>query len=143
MNFELHPRLEQDTLFIAELTLSRLLLKNDKRFPWLILVPKKIAILEIDELPLVDQNRLLLEITELSKLIKALYKPDKLNIASLGNIVAQLHIHLIARYKNDSTWPSPVWGFEEPIPYPIQESQKMITIIQQQLPSGLSYANSI
>lgn len=133
MSFDLHPQLKQDTLFITYLGTSQLLLKNDKRFPWLILVPHTLTAREIHELPFNEQHQLWLEITKLSKLLSHVYQPDKLNLASLGNLVPQLHIHIIVRYKTDSAWPAPVWGFGEPIPYLPQKATETIYTIKQAL----------
>ncbi len=117
MIFQLHPRLKQDTLFVMDLALSQLLLMNDERFPWLILVPRRTAVSEITELAPAEQNQLLSEIVALSKMLKQTYDADKINIAALGNIVPQLHVHVIARYKTDSAWPSAVFGFQKSIAY--------------------------
>lgn len=108
-NFTLDPRLKNDTIFIKDLKLSKLLLMNNKLYPWLILVPKKHNITEIIDLTSSEQQTLLNEINQISTLLQKIYNPDKLNIAALGNMVSQLHIHLIARYKNDATFPKPVW----------------------------------
>jgi diadenosine tetraphosphate (Ap4A) HIT family hydrolase len=107
--FTLDPRLENDTIFIKDLKLSKLLLMNNKLYPWFILVPKKYNITEIIDLTSSEQQILLSEINQISTLLQKIYNPDKLNIAALGNVVSQLHIHLIARYKNDITFPKPVW----------------------------------
>jgi diadenosine tetraphosphate (Ap4A) HIT family hydrolase len=109
VNFILDPRLENDTILIKDLKLSKLLLMNNKLYPWLILVPKKHNITEIIDLTPPEQQTLLSEINQTSTLLQKIYNPDKLNIAALGNVVSQLHIHLIARYKNDITFPKPVW----------------------------------
>jgi diadenosine tetraphosphate (Ap4A) HIT family hydrolase len=108
-NFKLDSRLKNDCFLIKELKLSKLLLMNNKLYPWFILVPKRSNITEIIDLNFEDQKILLSEINEISKIIQQKYQPDKLNIAALGNVVSQLHIHIIARYKNDATFPQPVW----------------------------------
>ena len=107
--FKLDQRLENDCFLIKDLELSKLLLMNNKLYPWLILVPQRPDMMEIIDLNYNDQQILLKEINYVSKIIKNIYKPDKLNIANLGNIVSQLHIHIIARYKNDNSFPKPVW----------------------------------
>lgn len=107
--FTLDSRLENDCFVIKELKLSKLLLMNNKLYPWFILVPKRPDMIEIIDLNFEDQQILLSEINEISKIIQQKYQPDKLNIAALGNMVSQLHIHIIARYKNDITFPNPVW----------------------------------
>ncbi len=107
--FKLDKILENDCFLIKDLELSKLLLMNNKLYPWLILVPQRPDMMEIIDLNCNDQQTLLKEINYVSKIIKNIYKPDKLNIANLGNIVSQLHIHIIARYKNDNSFPNPVW----------------------------------
>ncbi|MBM3618151.1 MAG: HIT domain-containing protein [Alphaproteobacteria bacterium] len=110
MPFALHERLQQDTFQVAQLPLCDVLLMDDKRFPWLILVPREENIREITDL---DQpNRLLLmeEIAEASGLLQHLTRAHKMNVAALGNMVPQLHIHVIARFEEDAAWPNPVWG---------------------------------
>ena len=96
--FVLDPRLAGDTAPIGDLPLSRVLLMNDARFPWLILVPRQAGLRDLTDLTRDDQHAL-----------RALARPDKLNIASLGNVVAQLHVHVIARLTTDAAWPRPVW----------------------------------
>ncbi len=108
--FSLHPRLEKDTFLVTNLPLSRLLLMNDQNFPWLIMVPRRADIQEIIDLPAEDRSLLMEEICLVSEHLRMFFKPDKINVASLGNMVPQLHIHVIARYRNDPAWPNPVWG---------------------------------
>src|SRR5512141_1937170 len=90
---------------------------NDARFPWLILVPRRAGLRELIELPREDQHLLLDEINRCTHVLHALEKPDKLNVAALGNVVAQLHVHVIARFANDAAWPRPVWGCGERASY--------------------------
>lgn len=108
--WSLHPRLAADTAFIGDFALSRLLLSNDAHYPWTILVPRRADIREIHELSEVDQQQLLRESMLLSRALMTAFSPTKLNIAALGNMVPQLHVHHIARYENDAAWPAPVWG---------------------------------
>lgn len=115
--FMLDPRLVADTCVVGDLELSRVLLMNDARFPWLILVPRRAGLRELIELPRAEQQTLLDEINRCARVLQALEKPDKLNIAALGNVVAQLHVHVIARYANDAAWPRPVWGIGECVAY--------------------------
>lgn len=110
MSFNLHPQLAADAYFVCDLTLCRVLLMNDARFPWLILVPLREAMCELTDLSPDDQNLLLADINQAARALQTLYKPDKLNIAALGNMVPQLHIHIIARFTHDVAWPKPVWG---------------------------------
>ncbi|MEW6691381.1 MAG: HIT family protein [Pseudomonadota bacterium] len=108
--FELHPRLAADTVEVTRLPLCRVLLMNDANYPWLILVPQRPGIREIFELDEADQQQLMRESTFVTRVMNDLFRPDKMNIAALGNVVPQLHIHHIARYRHDPAWPAPVWG---------------------------------
>lgn len=115
--FALHQRLQADTLFVARLDLCQVLLMNDASFPWLILVPERADIREIHELTVSDRGLLIEEIALASRVLEALYRPNKINVGALGNQVPQLHIHVIARYRDDRAWPGPVWGAVSPQPY--------------------------
>jgi diadenosine tetraphosphate (Ap4A) HIT family hydrolase len=115
--FALDPRLAADTHRVGDLALSRVLLFDDARFPWLILVPRQSGLRDLIDLPHDDQHRLLDEVNSCAHVLHALDKPDKLNIAALGNVVAQLHVHVIARYTSDAAWPRPVWNVGERVPF--------------------------
>jgi diadenosine tetraphosphate (Ap4A) HIT family hydrolase len=115
--FSLNSRLKADTIKIAEFELSELLLMNDKNYPWFILVPRRDDISEVFQLNDQDQTQLYREISYLSEILKNFYQADKVNIGALGNMVPQLHIHVIMRFKNDIAWPKPVWGLFEAINY--------------------------
>ena len=117
-DFVIDPRLAGDGHLVGELELSRLLLMNDARFPWLILVPRRPALRDLIDLARDDQHALLDEINRCAHVLHALDKPDKLNIAALGNVVAQLHVHVIARHTRDAAWPRPVWNVGSAEPYP-------------------------
>ncbi len=108
--FRLHPQLDADTILVGEFPLSLLLLMNDANYPWFILVPKRTDITEIHQLSEKDQFQLTRESSLLSSCLSKEFQPDKLNIAALGNIVPQLHLHHIVRYATDPSWPHPVWG---------------------------------
>lgn len=108
--FELDPRLAADSLPMADLELCSLRLMNDRRFPWLLLIPRRPDCTELLDLQPDDQTRLWREILQVSKALKRLLEPDKLNVANLGNQVSQLHVHVIARFRTDAAWPGPVWG---------------------------------
>ncbi len=115
--FELHTQLAADTAFVTDALLCRILLMNDANFPWLILVPRRAGLrdyhnLSADDLAVVND-----EIVKTSRVLTALYKPDKINVAALGNMVSQLHIHVIARFTDDVAWPKPVWGVDSAKPY--------------------------
>jgi len=108
--FALHPQLAQDTITIGDFPLCRLLLINDNNYPWFILVPRRSQIREIYELEEGDQRQLLKESSHLCRVLVKIFQADKLNVAALGNMVPQLHIHHIVRYQDDQAWPKPVWG---------------------------------
>jgi len=116
--FELHPRLAADTEAIGGLGLSRLLLMNDRRFPWVILVPERASASEIHDLSAGDRAVLVEEIARTGATLEKLFAPDKINVGAIGNIVPQLHVHVVARHMGDAAWPAPVWGFGAPEPYP-------------------------
>jgi len=115
--FTLHPTLEKDTIKFGELPLCHVLLMNDANYPWFILVPKRPNIQEIFEMKEADQAQLLKESSYISQQLAEHFNADKLNIAALGNIVPQLHLHHIVRYTNDPAWPAPVWGKLAARPY--------------------------
>ncbi|HEY8941379.1 MAG TPA: HIT family protein [Cellvibrio sp.] len=108
--FELHPRLAQDSVVIGEFELSLLLLSRDANYPWCILVPKREDIYEIHHLSEEEQLQLIRESCRLSEVMTSLFDADKMNVAALGNVVRQLHVHHIARFTDDPAWPQPIWG---------------------------------
>jgi len=116
-DFQLDSRLEADTYLVGELTLSRVLLMDDARFPWVILVPKRPDIREIIDLELRDRAMLYREMEAVMDAMKRLFSPTKLNVAALGNMVPQLHMHIIARFDDDQAWPKPVWSVGQRVPY--------------------------
>ncbi len=115
--FTLHPQLSADTLLLGDWPLCRVLRMNDCHFPWLILVPRVANTREIIDLTEQNQQYLMTEIARASAALRVLLKPDKLNVAALGNAVPQLHVHVIARYKTDIAWPRPIWGVEPPLAF--------------------------
>jgi diadenosine tetraphosphate (Ap4A) HIT family hydrolase len=115
--FVLDKRLEQDTLTLGDFPLCRLLLMNDANYPWFILVPRCEEVSELFQLDSVDQARLWQEATTLAEILKDTFGADKMNVATLGNVVSQLHIHVIARRRGDVAWPAPVWGHQPASPY--------------------------
>lgn len=115
--FELHPRLRQDTFSLGQFELCRVLLMNESRYPWLILVPERVAVTEIFELSAEDQRRLIQESSLVARHLRRVFNADKLNVAAIGNLVPQLHLHHIARFRDDPAWPAPVWGRFEPDSY--------------------------
>lgn len=115
--FELAPELKRDCIELADWPLCKVLLLNDSQYPWFVLVPRKPNLKEIIDLSQSDQIVYLKESAKLSKLIMQVFSPDKLNVAALGNMVPQLHIHHIARFTTDAAWPAPVWGKFPAKPY--------------------------
>jgi diadenosine tetraphosphate (Ap4A) HIT family hydrolase len=115
--FSLDPRLQNDTFVLGRFPLSLLLLMNDCTYPWLILVPQRPEIREIYQLDPADQHQLLRESCHLAAALAEHYHPDKLNIAALGNVVQQLHLHHVVRFRTDPAWPAPVWGKAPAVPY--------------------------
>ncbi len=132
--FELHPRLAADTAFITDLPLCRVLLINDSQYPWTLLVPRRPDIKEAHHLSNTDQQQLLNESNRLCRVMETLFTPDKLNVAAIGNVVPQLHIHHIARFTSDATWPAPVWGALPAVPY----TQTALDSLVQQLEQAVS-----
>jgi diadenosine tetraphosphate (Ap4A) HIT family hydrolase len=116
--FDLHPQLAADTVEVCRLDLCRVLLSCDASFPWLVLVPQRAGVREIHELSARDRARLSDEIDRTSRVMAALFAPDKMNVAALGNVVSQLHVHVVARYRTDRAWPKPIWGSGPAEPYP-------------------------
>jgi len=132
--FILDSRLRKDTLPVGELPLSLVLLMNDRTYPWLILVPRRPDVREIFELSDQDQGQLLRESTQLARILSEICRPDKLNIAALGNMVPQLHLHHIVRYSTDPAWPAPVWGKTPAVSYPAHEAETFIRRLSAHLP---------
>lgn len=129
-NFVLNKTLENDCFFVADLELCRILLMNRKELPWFILVPRVLDIKEIFELSDEDNIKLIKEIKNFSKIVYDLFNPDKINIAALGNVVPQLHIHIIARHQTDKAWPSPVFGKIAETLYDNEQAEKIINKIR-------------
>jgi len=131
----LDQKLADDSVFVVDLPLSQLRLINDSRFPWLVLVPRVSNIEEIFQLSDEDQQQLLQESSQLAKVLSTSFKADKLNVAALGNVVRQLHVHHIVRYADDCCYPSPVWGIGEAVPYQELELRQRL----DELRSALSF----
>ncbi len=108
--FSLHPQLAADTVPVGDLALSRALLANDANYPWLILVPRRPGITELIDLDDADRRQLMTETDAAARVLKSTTECEKLNVAALGNVVAQLHVHVIGRRHSDKAWPRPVWG---------------------------------
>lgn len=130
--FALDPRLEADTLEIAAWPLSLVRLMNDRRFPWVILVPARAGAIEIVDLPPQDRTTLIEEVARASAAMRELFKPAKLNVAALGNVVPQLHVHVVARFTTDAAWPNPIWGTPRE-PYRFDEVERTLGPLRYRL----------
>ena len=117
-DFALDSRLAAATLPVGDLALSSVLLQNDSRFPWLVLVPRRPGLVELTDLDDQDYRTLADEIRLATRVMLALAKPDKVNVAAIGNVVPQMHVHVVGRFRSDPAWPGPVWGFGTPAPDP-------------------------
>lgn len=124
--FRLHPQLAKDCILIGRFELCLLLLMNDRQYPWFILVPQRQNISEIYQLSAAEQQSLWQESAYLSMTLAQEYAADKMNVAALGNVVPQLHIHHIVRYRADPSWPAPVWGKLPPKPYSAGELEELM-----------------
>ena len=115
--FAVDPVIRSLTHQLADWPLSRVFLYNDSRYPWGLLVPRRAGVIEMCDLTPGDQAQLMAEIVKLSELIRGLPGAEKLNVGNLGNMVPQLHVHVIGRRKGDPAWPGPVWGHSNPVPW--------------------------
>jgi len=130
-HFELHPQLAKDSFSITKLSLCEVRLINDRQFPWIILVPQRVDISEIYQLEAEDIKQLNTESLSVSELLMQHFKGDKLNVAALGNVVPQLHIHHIVRFESDIAWPAPVWGKQAMQPYSEQKREDTLTELSE------------
>ncbi|MFJ4144325.1 HIT domain-containing protein [Pseudomonas sp. NPDC089734] len=137
--FVLDSRLKQDTLSIGDFPLCRLLLSNDARYPWFILVPRRADIMEVFQLEEQDQLQLWQETTVLSRILKDVFEADKLNVAALGNVVSQLHMHVIVRHRDDAAWPAPVWGKHPALPYTDEQFAVIVERLKPVLPKDFRF----
>lgn len=136
MKLILHPQLAADCFVVGRSELCALLLMNDARYPWFILVPQREGIREIHELTSIQRQQLMSESCAVSEALVAGFAADKINIAALGNMVPQLHVHHIARFRNDPAWPAPVWGRFPAIHYADGEEQAVMRKLAAHLPPG-------
>jgi diadenosine tetraphosphate (Ap4A) HIT family hydrolase len=132
-DWSLHPQLAKDTIDLGDLPLSRVLVIKDANYPWLLLVPRRESAVEIIDLDEVAQAQLMTEISRVSRALKEITKCDKLNVAALGNMVPQLHVHIIARRTSDAAWPRPVWGVASAVPHDAEEVQHFISAIRRKI----------
>jgi diadenosine tetraphosphate (Ap4A) HIT family hydrolase len=131
--WSLHKQLTQDTIDIGDLPLCRVLVIKDANYPWLLLVPRREGAVEIIDLDEVEQAQLMTEVSRVARALKEITKCDKLNIAALGNVVPQLHVHVIARRTNDAAWPRPVWGVVPPLAHDAGEVQNFISALRRKI----------
>ena len=131
--WSLHKQLTQDTIDIGDLPLCRVLVIKDANYPWLLLVPRREGAVEIIDLDEVSQAQLMTEVTRVARALKEITQCDKLNIAALGNVVPQLHVHVIARRTGDAAWPRPVWGVVPPLAHDATEVQNFISALRRKI----------
>jgi diadenosine tetraphosphate (Ap4A) HIT family hydrolase len=131
--WSLHAQLKQDTIDIGDLPLCRVLVIKDSNYPWLLLVPRRDKAVEIIDLAEIEQAQLMTEMSRVARALKDITKCDKLNIAALGNVVPQLHVHVIARRTGDAAWPRPVWGVAPPLPHDAEEVQTFISALRRKI----------
>lgn len=137
-SFVLHPQLKKDCEELIDFPLSKLLLCNDANYPWFILVPKVVNISEVYQLEWEQQQQLLNESSMLAEVLMQVFQGDKLNVAALGNVVPQLHMHHVVRYNSDAAWPKPIWGEVERIAYTKQQIDKIKSKVLPQLEAVLA-----
>jgi diadenosine tetraphosphate (Ap4A) HIT family hydrolase len=138
--FALDQRLQQDTLTIGDFPLCRLLLSNDSNYPWFILVPRINGISEVFQLSVIDQQKLWNETTTLAQLLSDGFGADKMNIGALGNVVSQLHVHVIVRKRDDMAWPAPVWGKHPARPYTEEQVAAIRARLRELLPADFIFS---
>ncbi|MBB4196888.1 diadenosine tetraphosphate (Ap4A) HIT family hydrolase [Rhodoblastus sphagnicola] len=136
MTFAIDPRLEADTIPLGDMALSRVLLMNDSRFPWLVLVPRRAGLVEITDLTPFERRALFEEAALAVDRLKHLTGAKKINLGALGNIVSQLHFHVVARFETDAAWPGPVWGAGVAKPY--DDPQPMLDRFRRALTPDVS-----
>lgn len=136
MKFVIDPKLAAESHPLGEFRLCEVRLFDDARFPWLLLVPQRAGLVEIIDLPPAECAFLMEEITKTSGVLESITSPYKLNIAALGNVVRQLHVHVIARFENDAAWPNPVWGRGQRVPY----DTAMREPLEQKLRRGFGFS---
>jgi len=139
LEFELDSRLANDCITLGDFPLCRLLLMNDANFPWFILVPRRVETSEVYHLSLDDQRQLLHESSFLAENLHDVFDAHKMNIAALGNVVKQLHIHHVVRYEGDSVWPAPVWGALEAVPYTAEQIHDIRHKLEVMMPDEVEF----
>jgi diadenosine tetraphosphate (Ap4A) HIT family hydrolase len=140
--FALDSRLQQDCLLVGDFPLCRLLLMNDSNYPWFILVPRREEVSELFQLDADDQRQLWQETTLLAETLKDIFAADKMNVATLGNVVSQLHMHVIVRRREDASWPAPVWGRHPAQPYSEQQAGQVVDKLRSVLAEDFQFAGA-
>ena len=130
MSFALHPRLTADTHVAADWPLCRVLVMNDSRYPWLVMVPRRDGMTEITALETSDRAQLMDEINRAGRLVQNIPGVTKLNIGALGNLVPQLHVHVVGRHQGDPAWPGPVWGHGSALPYASDALARILELVR-------------
>lgn len=141
--FVLDSRLQQDALPLGDFPLCRLLLSNDAQYPWFILVPRRADITEVFQLDIQEQAQLWQETTALASVLKDVFAADKMNIAALGNVVSQLHVHVIVRVRDDAAWPAPVWGKHPAMPYTAEQFTAVVERLKPVLVGDFRFEASL
>lgn len=131
--FELDGRIARDSDLIATLDLCQLRIQNDSRWPWLLMVPQRADMTEIFELSEADQAHLAAEVNQVAAALKEITGATKINVGALGNIVRQLHVHVIARFEGDANWPGPIWGYGSAEPYDGEKRQALMNRLMEKL----------
>jgi len=129
--FQLHPRLADDTQLVGDLPLCQLLLMNDRRFPWCVLVPRQADLRELHDLSADALAGLMNEVVTVSTALESHCNAFKINVGALGNLVPQLHVHVVARRENDAAWPGPVWGHGQAVPYEEAEAARLRDVLRE------------
>lgn len=124
--FKLHERLNADTRLVADWPVARVLLMNDVNYPWLILVPRRAGLRDLHDVAREDEMAFLGEVNNAARTLQKITGADKMNIGALGNMVPQLHVHVIARFESDVAWPDPVWGKHQAVPYEAGAAENLI-----------------
>lgn len=130
MTFTLHPRLDADAFFVADWPLCRVLLMNDARYPWLILVPRRDGAVELMDLSAQDRAILMEEVARAGAFVRGRPGVAKMNLGALGNLVPQLHVHVLGRRPGDPAWPGPVWGHSPGVPYETTDRDALIATVR-------------
>ncbi|WP_289035633.1 HIT family protein [uncultured Roseibium sp.] len=131
--FDLNPRLEGDSHPVIDLELCAVRLMKDANYPWLLLIPRRKDLIEIIDLGPAERTKLMEEIGKVSEALKTATNCEKLNVAAIGNVVSQLHVHVVARFREDPAWPAPVWGAVPPVPYEGSKANDLISALQEAL----------